>query len=115
MLRTADNRDVVVDDPAVLDRLDLSRGQVDDDVALIEGKIEPGKAVGARGELSEAHLCWNVDRLQRGARDDPRLSKPHAPLEALHRRRQAIVPSEPARLCGGEIAFDRQALAQFCD
>ena len=113
MLRVADDGDIVVNDAAVLDRLDRGRGQIDHDIALVERKIEPRQAIGARGELIEAFSRRNVHRLQRRSGDDARLAQPHMRLEAFHRRRQARVPREAARLRGVQIALDHEPLAQL--
>ena len=113
MLGIADDRDIAVDDAAVLDRLDRSRGQIDHHVAVIEREIEPGQTIGAGGELVETLPRRNVDRLQRRAGDDSGLAQPHARLEALDRRRKPLVPGEAARLAGVEVALDREPLAQF--
>ena len=115
VLGIADDRDVAVSHAAVLDRLDRGRGQIDDDVAVVEREIEPSKAVGAGGELVEAHRRRNVDLLQRRAGDDPGLAQPHARLEAFHRGGQSGVPRQAARLPRVQVAFDRKALAQFRD
>ena len=98
MLGIADDRDVAMSDAAVLDRLDRGRGQIDDDIAIVEGKIEPRQTVGAGGELLEAHRRRNVDRPQRRAGHYPGLAQPHARLEAFHRRRQPGVPRQAALL-----------------
>ena len=113
MLRVADDGDIVVNDAAVLDRLDRGRGQIDHDIALVERKIEPRQAIGARGELIEAFSRRNVHRLQRRSGDDARLAQPHMRLEAFHRRREARVPREAARLRGVQIALDHEPLAQL--
>ena len=99
MLGIADDRDIAVNDAAVLDRLDRGRGQVDDDIAIVEGKIEPGQTIGAGGKLVEAHRRRNVDRFQRRAGDDAGLTQSHARLEALHRRRQARRPTPGRSPC----------------
>ncbi len=92
MLDVADDRDVAVNDPPVLDRLDRGRGQIDDDVAVAEGKVDAGEPLRARGELHRAHAGGNVHRLERRARDEPGLTQSHARLKALHRGGQVRVP-----------------------
>ena len=83
MLGVADDGDIAMDDLAVLDRLDRGRGQIDHDIAIVEGEIGPGEAVGAGGELLEPHARRNVHRLQRRAGDDAGLaSAPCAPGSA---------------------------------
>ena len=60
MLGTADNRDIVMDDPAVLDRLDLSRGNVDDHIAFIEGEIEPAKRLALEASSLKRSLAGTL-------------------------------------------------------
>ncbi len=113
MFGIAHDRDIAMNDPVVFDRLNRSRRQIDDDVALSEREIEPGETVGAGRKLFEPHAGGNVHRLQSGAGDDPGLSEAHARLEALDRCRQVGVPGLTARMNGLEIALDREALAQL--
>ena len=111
MFRIADDRDIAVDDAAVVDRLDRSRRQIDHDIAVAERKVRARQTIGARRDLVEPHLRRHVDRLQRRARDDAGLAQTHAGLEPLDRGGQLGVPALADRMGLIEIAFDRQALA----
>ena len=113
MFGVADDGDIAVGDAAVVDRLDRGRRQVDHDIPVAKREVRARQTIGARGDLIEPHLRRHIDRLQRRARDDTRLAQAHAGLEALDCRRQLGVPRLAARMGRIEIAFDREALAQF--
>ncbi len=109
MLHVADDRRVAAYDEVVLHRVDGGRGDIDDDVARAEGKIDAGETLGARGELAEAHGGGNVERAQGGAGDGAGLTQAHAELKALHRLRSARRPRSNCRCRRGRRPRPRAA------
>ena len=85
MVGVAHDRGVAMDDDAVLYRLDRSRRQVDDDIALAEAKVERREPLCAFRQRLRAGLGGDVQRLQRRAGDDSSLLQTHARLKMLDR------------------------------
>ena len=93
MFDVADDRRVTPHDPIITDGVDRCRGNIHDDVACAEGKIDARQSLSARRQLAKARRRWNVQRFERRAGNDAGLPQSHTELEALHRFAQCAVPN----------------------
>ena len=111
----ADHRDVAPRHLAVLHRLGDGGRNVHHHVALAEGEAEPVQPVERGGELADARLHRDVERLDGLRADRAGLGQAVARLEALHRLGQHRVVGVALGDLDRQVLGDGEARAQLRD